>query len=58
MICEILSDDGTMASLSDLIRFCEKHGLVMVTVADLARYRLESEYEGSLWEIDGSFLCV
>ncbi len=45
MICEIVNDDGTMARVPDLIRFCETHGLVMVTVADLARYRLESEYE-------------
>ena len=34
------------------------HGLVMVTVADLARYRLESEHERSLWALDASFLCV
>ena len=58
VICEIVNDDGTMARVPDLIRFCETHGLVMVTVADLARYRLESEYEESLWAIDGSFLCV
>ena len=49
MICEIVNDDGTMARVPDLIRFCKTHGLVMVTVADLARYRLESEYERSLW---------
>ncbi len=58
VICEIVNDDGTMSRVPDLIRFCKTHGLVMVTVADLARYRLESEYEGSLWEMDGSFLCV
>ena len=58
VICEIVNDDGTMARVPDLFRFCETHGLVMVTVADLARYRLESEYEGSLWAIDASFLCV
>ena len=45
MICEIVNDDGTMARVPDLIRFCKTHGLVMVTVADLARYRLESEFE-------------
>ena len=58
VICEILNDDGTMARLPDLIRFCETHGLVMVTVSDLARYRLESEYEGSLWASDASLVCV
>ena len=58
VICEIVNDDGTMARVPDLFRFCETHGLVMITVADLARYRLESEYEGSLWAIDGSLLCV
>ena len=58
VICEILNDDGTMARVPDLIRFCETHGLVMVTVSDLARYRLESEYERSLWAIDASLVCV
>jgi 3,4-dihydroxy-2-butanone 4-phosphate synthase/GTP cyclohydrolase II len=58
VICEILNDDGTMARVPDLIRFCETHGLVMVTVADLARYRLESNYEESLWAIDASLVCV
>src|SRR6266403_2322674 len=58
VICEIVNDDGTMARVPDLIRFCKAHSLVMVTVADLARYRLESEFDGSLWAIDGSSLCV
>jgi 3,4-dihydroxy-2-butanone 4-phosphate synthase/GTP cyclohydrolase II len=43
VICEIVNDDGTMARVPDLIRFCKTHGLVMVTVADLARYRLEQD---------------
>jgi 3,4-dihydroxy-2-butanone 4-phosphate synthase/GTP cyclohydrolase II len=58
VICEIVNDDGTMARVPDLIRFCETHGLVMVTVSDVARYRLESEYEQSLWAIDASLVCV
>jgi 3,4-dihydroxy-2-butanone 4-phosphate synthase/GTP cyclohydrolase II len=58
VICEIVNNDGSMARVPDLVRFCETHGLVMITVADLARYRLESEYEESLWAIDGSLLCV
>ncbi len=58
VICEIMSDDGTMARVPELFRFCEAHGLVMITVADLARYRLESTYEESLWAIDASLVCV
>jgi 3,4-dihydroxy 2-butanone 4-phosphate synthase/GTP cyclohydrolase II len=42
VICEIANDDGDMACLPDLIRFCGKHALKMVNVADLARYRNES----------------
>ena len=41
VICEIANDDGTMACLPDLIRFCGKYALKMVSVADLARYRSE-----------------
>ena len=58
VICEIVNDDGTMARVPELFRFCETHGLVMITVADLARYRLESKYEESLWAIDASLVCV
>jgi 3,4-dihydroxy-2-butanone 4-phosphate synthase/GTP cyclohydrolase II len=54
VICEIVNDDGTMA-LPDLIQFCKKHDLVMVTVADLARYRFELDFERSLGAIDGLF---
>ena len=55
VICEVINDDGTMARVPDLGRFCERHGLVMVTVADLARYRFESDFEGSLGAIEGLF---
>jgi 3,4-dihydroxy-2-butanone 4-phosphate synthase/GTP cyclohydrolase II len=48
VICEILNDDGTMARVPDLIRFCNRHHLVMITVADLARYRFESDFEAAL----------
>ena len=40
VICEIVKDDGTMARVPDLIAFCEKHKLLMVSVADLVTYRL------------------
>jgi 3,4-dihydroxy 2-butanone 4-phosphate synthase / GTP cyclohydrolase II len=43
VICEIMNDDGTMARVPDLVKFCETHGLKMVTVADLIRYRLQNE---------------
>jgi len=49
VICEIMNDDGSMARLRDLRHFCIKYGLKMITVADLALYRLESE-SGKLWE--------
>ena len=57
VICEIVNDDGTMSRVPDLIRFCELHHLVMITVADLARYRFESDDEASLQAMS-SFLCV
>ena len=43
VICEIMNDDGTMARMPDLEKFGEKHGLVICSVADLIRYRLERE---------------
>jgi 3,4-dihydroxy 2-butanone 4-phosphate synthase/GTP cyclohydrolase II len=43
VICEIMNDDGTMARVPDLIAFCQTHGLKMVTVADLIRYRMANE---------------
>ena len=55
VICEIVNDDGTMARVPDLIRFCKKHGLLMITVADLARYRFDRDYEEALVTIDGLF---
>jgi len=43
VICEIMNDDGTMARVPDLVTFCEMHGLKMVTVAEVIRYRLQNE---------------
>jgi len=45
VICEILREDGAMARVPDLVRFCKLHALKMVTVADLVQYRLEYDYE-------------
>jgi hypothetical protein len=39
VICEIMNDDGTMARLPDLLRFAEKHGLLILTIADLIAWR-------------------
>ena len=43
VICEIMNDDGTMARVPDLVTFCAEHGLKMLTVAALIRYRLQHE---------------
>jgi 3,4-dihydroxy 2-butanone 4-phosphate synthase/GTP cyclohydrolase II len=43
VICEVMKDDGTMARVPDLEEFCEKHGMRMVTVADLIEYRRRHE---------------
>ena len=48
VICEIMRDDGTMARVPDLARFCRKHSLKMITVAELALYRLSNDFTG-LW---------
>ncbi|MEA2403476.1 MAG: 3,4-dihydroxy 2-butanone 4-phosphate synthase / cyclohydrolase [Thermoleophilaceae bacterium] len=39
VICEIMNDDGTMARVPDLVEYCKRHALKMVTVADLIAYR-------------------
>jgi 3,4-dihydroxy 2-butanone 4-phosphate synthase / GTP cyclohydrolase II len=39
VICEVMNDDGTMARVKDLVPYCAKHGLKMITVADLIAYR-------------------
>ncbi len=43
VICEIMKDDGTMARMPDLQTFAEEHGLKIVTIADLIKYRLNKE---------------
>ena len=39
VICEVMNDDGTMARVPDLEAYCARHGMRMVTVADLIAYR-------------------
>jgi 3,4-dihydroxy 2-butanone 4-phosphate synthase / GTP cyclohydrolase II len=43
VICEIMNPDGTMARRPELLKFARKHGLVLLSVADLIRYRLQRE---------------
>lgn len=43
VLCEVMNEDGTMARVPDLTKFCQKHGLRMVTVAELIRHRMKTE---------------
>ena len=43
VICEIMSDDGTMARVPELTEFCRQHDMKMLTVAELIRYRMAHE---------------
>jgi 3,4-dihydroxy 2-butanone 4-phosphate synthase/GTP cyclohydrolase II len=43
VICEIMNDDGTMARVPELTKFARKHGLLMITIADLIQYRMRNE---------------
>jgi 3,4-dihydroxy 2-butanone 4-phosphate synthase/GTP cyclohydrolase II len=39
VICEVMNEDGTMARVDDLVAYCDRHDLKMITVADLIAYR-------------------
>lgn len=43
VICEVMNEDGSMARVPDLIGYCRRHGLKMVTIADLIAYRRRTE---------------
>src|ERR1700674_354328 len=43
VICEIMNPDGTMARVPQLIEFCARHNLKMISVAELIRYRMKNE---------------
>ena len=64
VICEIMNDDGTMARMPELEVFAEKHGLKIISVADLVRYRIEKEMlvkrvvEADLPTENGTFRAV
>ncbi len=40
VLCEVTLEDGTMARMPDLVTFSRQHGLPLVTIEDLAQYRL------------------
>lgn len=64
VICEIMNEDGTMARMPELQEFSKLHGIPIITVADLIRYRLRTERfvhqvaEGSLENEAGSFRTI
>lgn len=43
VICEVMNEDGTMARVPQLAEFCRHHGLKMVTVAEIIKYRMRTE---------------
>jgi 3,4-dihydroxy 2-butanone 4-phosphate synthase / GTP cyclohydrolase II len=44
VICEVMNEDGTMARVQQLHEFAKQHGLKMITVAELIKYRLRTEF--------------
>jgi len=43
VICEVMNNDGTMARLPDLETFASRHGLIILSIADLIQYRTQTE---------------
>jgi 3,4-dihydroxy 2-butanone 4-phosphate synthase/GTP cyclohydrolase II len=43
VICEVMAEDGTMARVAELIPYCERHGIKLITIADLIEYRRRRE---------------
>jgi 3,4-dihydroxy 2-butanone 4-phosphate synthase/GTP cyclohydrolase II len=43
VICEVMNEDGTMARVPELSKFAKKHGLLVITIADLIKYRMRTE---------------
>src|SRR6266705_2504616 len=43
VICEVMNEDGTMARVPQLTRFAKRHAILMITVADLIKYRMRTE---------------
>jgi 3,4-dihydroxy 2-butanone 4-phosphate synthase/GTP cyclohydrolase II len=61
VICEIMNEDGTMARVPELTKVAKKHGLLMITIADLIRHRMRNECmvrrvaQASLPTVQGAF---
>jgi 3,4-dihydroxy 2-butanone 4-phosphate synthase/GTP cyclohydrolase II len=64
VICEIMNEDGTMARVPQLVEFCNKFGLKLISVADIIRYRMqlervvEREASGCIHTPQGTFKTV
>jgi 3,4-dihydroxy 2-butanone 4-phosphate synthase/GTP cyclohydrolase II len=64
VICEVMNEDGTMARVPHLVEFCERHGLKMISVAEVIRYRMKHEKfirrvaEGALHNDAGEFRTI
>src|SRR3984957_10929307 len=64
VICEIMNEDGTMARVPQLREFCLRHGVKMISVAELIRFRLKNEHcvhrraEGSIRTPFGDFRTI
>src|SRR2546426_3976598 len=43
VVCEVMNEDGTMARVPDLIPYCRKHGVKLITIAELIEYRRRNE---------------
>ena len=43
VICEVMNEDGTMSRVPQLLEFCRRYNMKMISVADLIRYRLQTE---------------
>ncbi|MEA2419304.1 MAG: 3,4-dihydroxy 2-butanone 4-phosphate synthase / cyclohydrolase [Thermoleophilaceae bacterium] len=64
VICEVMNDDGTMARVEDLVPYCKRHGIKMITIADLIAYRrrhdrlVERVVETALPTVLGDFTAM
>ncbi len=64
VICEIMNEDGTMARVPQLLEFCTRHGLKMISVAEIIRHRMKHEKfirrvaEGTLQTESGEFRTI
>jgi 3,4-dihydroxy 2-butanone 4-phosphate synthase / GTP cyclohydrolase II len=58
VICEIVKDDGNMARVPDLVSFCQEHGMKMIAIAELIRYRLARELFAHRSALQGSMVTT